>query len=256
MAVAITGVDGNLTVTDQSGTSTGEVAPTLGTYSSAAAGAIGGERDITSWVQETFTGSPTVVQNDIDANLFGSGTYRHTQQTDNIGHGWTQWDGVDGAAWALNAPQHNGLDNLNTSGLGGVDVTDGGVSNSVYVDLIATDQPMTEVILAFYLNGTTDYVEYSFILDPTMNGDRVTMYMSDGTLNAGGGVTIEDVMTNVGAIWMHTHGLEQFDTINHQALDLSLNEIGTTNVPVPTSAALIMGGLGILGAAARKRNKS
>lgn len=183
---------------------------------------IGDYRDL--WVEttpdNTFLGTTLSVQN---------GTLSFNNSSGQTGFGEVVYDGMDG--------DPTGADQVNTTGLGGIDLTFGITNPGFFFEVIASDGIFDFTATVWDMLGNTHtYVENvaGLAFNPFL---PLTEFTSNGV----------DV-TNVGAI---AFTVESAGTVS---IDGSLGSI--TVIPLPASALLLLGGLGgLFGAAAVGRRR-
>ena len=168
------------------------------------AGIVGTERDMTL----TVTAGPGVAQ------LFaGTGEFAHSCPASVSATSILTWDGIDGTS------------SLNPIGLGGVDMTDGGLSAALRLRVSHCDLPAN---IQFNVYGATGSSTGTISVPPSTGTpiDYALPY-SSFTVISGAGADF----ANVGAIQMTIAG--------SPALDLSLIVIDTIAIPEPTTLAAI-----------------
>jgi hypothetical protein len=179
-----------------------------------APGAIGGKRDGRVHVTSSPAG------NSLDLNIdVGQPTLSHSQGSQVTGASIIEWDGGNGAG------------SIDHTGLGGVDLTDGGVSDRLRVMVLQDDLPAS----------------LSFTIYDTLGGSASGVLALPGFIFAG--PTPFDLlfssfvgavdMTSVGAIKMVISGLPN--------TDLTIDFVETTHTPEPSTLLLL--GTGILSVA-------
>jgi len=243
-------------IDDESGAEPDDFEFTRAAVNGIGTGVLGGSRDTSTFVQEIY-GSGTNGIN-VGVDRFNDGRYRFDQASENYGHGWMQWDGEGDDAWELDltdfagggvqvrdfafGPGANDAVYFNNvqNGLGGVDLTEGGVNDRLEVDVVFTDRDRVSLLFRFYdadAFSADRYVSLSTIIPEdiatlttiTLLFDSAVLY-DDGAVVPGGDVF--DILENIGAIVFHTHTLD-FNS-NHAALELLLDEI-RASVPVLTA---------------------
>ena len=146
----------------------------------AGAGMVGGERDI----EIEVTGASS-----FHSASVGTGLLNHAQGPSTFGTTTVTWDGVDGDETTLDA-----------TGLGGVDLTDGGIHNAIAISLFFAD---SNAVMDF--NVYTDGANASTLqlaLPGGANNELLILPFSDFTTLLGAGADF----TNVGAIEMFIDG--------------------------------------------------
>ena len=150
-----------------------------GTDSSAVdtAGALGGERDIETTMltgvfgtQDLFAGPPL------------NGLY-HAQQPLMTGQTKVTWDGND-----------NDPTNLNPTGLGGLDFTDGGSNNGLHIRVISANGP-ADLIFTAYSDGS-NYSSATLTLSGSLSNQNFLVPFTSFVTQAGSGADF----SNIGAL--------------------------------------------------------
>lgn len=218
-----------------------------GESSSVAGGAdiLGGERDL--FVELISSPDPTNVNASIGVS---AGALRFSTDTQAAGHGQVQWDGPDGS---------NAID---FTGLGGVDLTEGGTVSAFRVDTIFADAGFEFVVTAFTDANTWTEISFSATGTPApattfIPFDAFTNAALCGAVNpapgvnsitcAGGNTPVD--LTNLGALV-----LDLDPDGESVSIDLTLDAV--TTVPEPAVLGLLGAGLlagGLVGFGRRRR---
>ncbi len=195
---------------------------------------LGEERDVTA----TATGGTADLQVVVDAA--GSGTFAVNAPTSQTWNVTLQWDGTDG------------LPSLDYTGLGGVDLTDGGVDDHFGLWILESDHPTDPPgsAPAFTMQVYTSATQWSSYSIPSL--DPIWMpgheFLIDyGSFVDSGGSGGAD-FTNIGAIQMNFAS-------SMGAHDMQLDFFQTTTA-VPEPATMFLLGSGLLGCAVLGRKKA
>ncbi len=191
----------------------------------AGGGILGGYRDIEVDAQ---TASPSFFETSAEAN--GGGTLQFENGVGVHGKATFTWDGND-----------NPLA-VDTTGLGGVDLTDGGTNNAFGLDIILIDQPGLEIMFTVWsTSGVSTFTQISGPAGPsTLHFDFSAF---TGTAD----------FTDVGAIQLMLTS-SQNDGIDAE-IDL-LEATNTSPVPVPAALPLMAGAIGGLFGLNRLRRRA
>lgn len=199
---------------------------------------IGGYRDL----QITKTFDNVGPANDGNSTISaGAGLLQIDNATGNRSVSLVTWDGDDAA------------NTVNTTGLGGVDLTAGG-ADAFLADVIAADLGFNYVVRVWDMDGNTSALsaEVAFQVNP---GDGVSadflfawFNLANGDHNIGG---FEFNVARTGIVDFTNIGAMQLELANEGAVsaDFALGRIET--VPEPGVLALV--GIGLIGAAAARR---
>jgi len=196
-------------------------AGTSASSSASGAGILGGERD----VQVSLT-SGVIAGNTVSTTV-SSGFFSYSQDATISGRSEIQWDGADGSA------------TLNPTGLGGIDLTDGGILSQFLLTVLFDDLPADGQI-AVYSNAANFSVLNFNLPGLIFSTTSFEFDFSDFTIGAGTGADF----TDVGAIVLSIGS-------SVTAPDVVIDSF--TVVPEPASASLI--GLGMLAMTARRARR-
>ena len=188
-----------------------------GSQATSVAAGVGGERSI-----EATVDSGAFLLVDVT-----SGTLSHAQSPGTLATTNVQWDGTDMSPM------------LDPVGLGGVDLTDGGIHNAVAITLEFAD---LNAVLTFnvYTDGSNAST-FTLALPGGANNQLLVLPFSDFTTLLGSGATF----TNVGAIEMFIDGsatagldvqvnlLETISTLNGSKQDALQNDVDSDGEPGP-----------------------
>lgn len=197
------------------------VFPPAGTTTSASVsgpGILGGERDITLNLT-----SGVVAGNNVSATV-SSGVFSYAQAPTIEATGRIDWDGVDGSG------------TLNPVGLGGLDLTSGGLQNAVLLRVPFADLPQN-VVISIHTDGA-DASSFTLSLPGAIfsSADYVIPYSSFTTL-LGGGADFSDV----GAVSLVVGGPSAPDIV----VDL-LETTATLTAPKTVALAIDADGDGVV----------
>ncbi|MFQ5415728.1 MAG: PEP-CTERM sorting domain-containing protein [Myxococcota bacterium] len=187
---------------------------TTGSNQASGSGIVGGERDVTI----TLTSGVGVT------GIASGGNYAYGHVAGSEGTISMVWDGIDGSSA------------LNSTGLGGADFTDGGVSNGIALSVLFDDFPAPMTLTVYTDAGNVS--QASVVLpgnippDPQM---QFEVLFTDFSAIAGIGADF----ANVGAFVLDIDGSAT------AGLDVEIDSISTLLVPIPepTPAVLLAGGL-------------
>lgn len=183
------------------------------------AGILGGSRDIYISKQGDLADD---VGSGITSNVF-NGTWRYSEQTGQNGFGVARWDGASIGT------------EIDTDGLGGVDLTAFG--SSLKVDLIRSDAglPLTFFVWSDMLNNNV-YSVSSFMLTASGAGSYIFNFSDFIGAN----------FADVGALELQVNGGQMGD------LDAQIDMVSV----VPEPGTLALAGIALLGLGAIRRRKS
>lgn len=184
------------------------------------AGIIGGERDM--FLSIAAGTSPLSSQARVDFDRF---TLSNSAESSSLVT--MQWDGIDGDA-----------SNINTTGLGTMDLTDGNVSNAFEIRFLFNDLPSTLDLTVWSASGSSTVTFPSPAL--LLTGSLSLFIPFDAFTGSAD-------FTAIGAIQ-----LEIASPTNGN--DLSIDYIQTVLEPVPVPPALLLFASSLLGLALRRRS--
>jgi hypothetical protein len=188
----------------------------------AAAGALGGYRDM-----EVQTDLNETEASELRVFTSGGGILTFSNIFGASGQGLIVYDGQDGSASSAGG--------INTTGLGGIDLTAGGSQNAFFFEILGADAALQITVGVVDMLGViSTYTEIlTSTIDPLLKFTQFT-----GSAD----------FTNVGALIFGVASLSP-------NLDGALGSISV--VPLPASALLLLGGLGGLGgiSAAKRRRR-
>lgn len=187
----------------------------------AAPSALGGYRDM-----EVSTDISEESASELRVITAGGGSLGFSNIVAASGAGLIVYDGQDGTA--------SSTGNIATTGLGGVDLTNGGTTNAFLFEILEADAALEITVEVFDMSGASSF--YSEILASTINP---LLTFSEFTGSAD--------FSNVGALAFGVNS-------TGPNLDGALGSISV--VPLPASALLLLGGLGgFAGVSATKRRR-
>lgn len=214
---------------------------------------LGGSRDI--WANRVSTSGPVSPGSGTSVAV-GSGVLSFSNDSGVAGQGRVQWDGVDGSI-ALDS----------AVGLGGIDITMGGLLTGFLLTTISSDANWNFEI--FLYSSATAWTQISFAATEVPSGTgpvdtaipfagftdaalcgRTNPVAGVNFINCGADVVDLTSLTAVD-VWLNTGANAQpiaFD------IDLRIGTIGTTRVPEPGTLALL--GIGLFGAGFLRRKAS
>jgi uncharacterized repeat protein (TIGR01451 family) len=152
-------------------------AGTTASSSASGAGILGGERDM----QINLTAG--VIAGNTETAVVSSGFFSYSQDATIAGNGVLQWDGNDGSA------------TLNTTGLGGIDLTSGGTQDAFLLNVFFDDLPVNSVITVYTDAGNASSVTVA-LPGLVFSATNFAIPYSSFTTTLGAGADF----TNVGAI--------------------------------------------------------
>ena len=196
-------------------------AGTSASSSASGAGILGGERDV-----RVSLDSGVIAGNNISTTV-SSGFFSYSQDATITGRSEIQWDGADSSS------------TLNPTGLGGIDLTDGGVLSQFLLTVLFDDLPASGQILVYSDAGNASLLDFNLggLIFSTTSFE---FNFSSFTPSLGAGADF----TNVGAIVLSIGS-------SFTAPDIVIDSF--TVVPEAGSASLI--GLGALAMVARRTRR-
>ncbi|MDR3402202.1 MAG: autotransporter domain-containing protein [Chthoniobacter sp.] len=209
-------------------------AGTSASSSASGAGILGGERDI----QINLTGG--VIAGNTMSAVVSSGFFSYSQDATITGNAVIQWDGVDGSP------------TLNPTGLGGIDLTGGGLQNKFQLGVFFDDLPVNVTLTVYTDAGNASSVTTTLpglifsSTDFTFNYSSFTTLLGAGanfanvgaiTLTLGSTTTAPDVVLDYFTVAPPgaTHWLGQTDG-NWSGTNWAVDAAGTPSATTPTSA--------------------
>lgn len=175
------------------------------TTSASGAGILGGTRDMTL----TTTAGLPFQSLASDANLTLPSRFTHSQGSTIIGSTLLEWDG--------------GAIGFDPTGLGGIDVTDGGLIDQIGIRVSSDDLPVDIKLTAF--SSATDFSDFTLSLPGGIFTDT-DFFINFADFVATGGTGAD--FTNLGALQLFVDG-------QIQGTDLIFDFIDSAVVPEPAS---------------------
>ncbi len=198
-----------------------------------APGIIGGQRETTVEYYNPTSTAPDNVRLRVD--FADQNNFSHSQDAGVAGISTFTYDGMDG--------DPNSID---YSGLGGVDLTEGGLADRFIFTVIFADQSVSEVLgLRVYTDATHYSERFVSFATPINSPSQINLLFSD--FNVGAGAAGAADLTNIGAIILAIDG--RFEN----GLDVRLDMLETLVIPEPATISLFALGITAVAGLGRRR---
>ncbi len=199
-----------------------------------AAGIIGGEREASVLYYNPTSTAPDNVRLRVD--FADQNNFSHSQDAGVAGLSVFVYDGNDGNPNAIDY-----------TGLGGVDLTEGGLADRFVFTVLFADQSANSVLdLRVYTDATHYSDLFKSFAAPINSATQISFLFSD--FNVGSGAAGAADFTNIGAILLAIDG--RFEP----ALDVRLDMLETLVIPEPATMSLLALGLTAVAGLRRRRH--
>lgn len=198
-----------------------------------AAGIIGGQRESSVIYYNPTSTAPDNVRLRVD--FADQNNFSHSQDAGVAGLSIFVYDGPDGDPTSIDY-----------GGLGGIDLTEGGLADRFIFTVLFADQSVNQVLdLRVYTDATHYSDLFKNFAAPINSPTQISFLFSDFTVGDGAAGAAD--FTNIGAILLAIDG--RFEP----ALDVRLDELRTLVIPEPATMSLLALGLTAVAGLRRRR---